>query len=91
MFRRAQLHKREKICYMNVITPLKEYNVKISEEEMKNILNGVKDLTNKTKDINYVMTFDYDGKKVIIMPETILNSVIEYKVYEKHWWGRKKL
>jgi hypothetical protein len=85
--------ERKIVCYIDILTPIKDYfNVKLSKYEIENVLKSIKDLTDTTKDTtNYTMTFTYQGKKVIIMPETILNSILEYSIYEKHWWGLKKI
>lgn len=89
MFRRAQLQKREKVGYFNILTPLKDYwNVKLTEDEAHGIDVAFKKLGHNP---NLTISFVYQGKRVLIMPDTLLNSIIEFNYYEKHWWGLKKL
>jgi hypothetical protein len=92
MFRRAQKEYKEIVGYFDILTPIKDYlNVKFDKEEIDKILKGLSNLCENKDEKRLVLTFEHQGRSVVLLPETLKNSIIEFVCYEKHWWGQKKI
>lgn len=94
MFRRFQIEAEEEklVGYFNIFTPIRDYhNVRLNKDEIDNIFKGMKKLCKNEDGKRYVLEFQYNGLNVIIMPDTLKNSVIEHVIYRKKWWGLRKI